>query len=64
MMCNINSTPRKSLDWKTPYEIFVNMFGKEALDKLGIYRINSKDIILIIDYLKKKNNDIIYIYLK
>lgn len=46
MMCNINSTPRKSLDWKTPYEIFVNMFGKEALDKLGIYRINSKDIIL------------------
>ena len=46
MMCNINSTPRKSLDWKTPYEIFVNMFGKEVLDKLGIYRINSKDVIL------------------
>lgn len=55
MMCNINSTPRKSLDWKTPYEIFVNMFGKEVLDKLGIYRINSKDVILNNRVVRKLN---------
>lgn len=29
MMCHINSTPRKSLDWKSPYEVFVEMFGNE-----------------------------------
>lgn len=46
MMCHINSTPRKSLDWKSPYEVFVEMFGNEALDKLNIYKVNSKDIIL------------------
>ena len=46
MMCHINSTPRKSLNWKSPYEIAVEMFGKEVFDKLGIYKIDSKDIIL------------------
>jgi transposase, IS30 family len=46
MMCHINSTPRKSLDWKAPYEVFVEMFGSEVLDKLNIYKVNSKDIIL------------------
>ena len=46
MMCHINSTPRKSLDWKSPYEVFVEMFGNEALDKLNIYKVNSEDIIL------------------
>ena len=55
MMCHINSTPRKSLDWQSPYEVFVKMFGKEALDKLGIYQVNSKDVILN-DNLFKNNN--------
>lgn len=46
MMCHINSTPRASLNWKSPYEVFVDMFGKEALDKLGIYQIKSNEVIL------------------
>lgn len=46
MMCHINSTPRKSLNWKSPYEVFVSMFGDEALNKLGIYKVDSKDVIL------------------
>lgn len=55
MMCHINSTPRKSLNWKSPYEVFVEMFGSEVLDKLGIYQVNSKDVILN-DRLFKKDN--------
>ena len=46
MMCHINSTPRKSLNWKSPYELFVEMFGNEVLNKLGIYQVDSKNIIL------------------
>ena len=46
MMNNINSTPRKSLDWKTPYDVAVEMFGEEPFKKLGITKINSQDIIL------------------
>ena len=46
MMNNINSTPRKSLDWKTPYDKAVDMFGKNVFEKLGIIKINSIDIIL------------------
>lgn len=46
MMCNINSTPRKSLDWETPYDKAVKMFGEEPFIKLGIYKINSKEVIL------------------
>lgn len=46
MMCHINSTPRKSLNWKSPYEVFVELFNKETLDKLDIYQVESKNIIL------------------
>ena len=46
MMCHINSVPRKSLNWKSPYEVFVEMFNKEVLDKLNIYQVESKNIIL------------------
>lgn len=35
-MCHINSTPRKSLNWKCPYDVAVEMFGKNSFDKLGI----------------------------
>ena len=54
MMCHINSTPRKSLDWQSPYEVFIKMFGKEALDKLGIYQVHSKDVILNDNLFKNK----------
>ncbi len=56
MMCHINSTPRKSLNWKSPYEVFVEMFGNEALNKLGIYQVDSKDVILN-DKLFKQNKN-------
>lgn len=46
MMNHINSTPRKSLDWKSPYEVAVEMFGEEFLKKLNISKIDSKKIIL------------------
>lgn len=46
MMNQINNTSRKSLDWKSPYEVATEMFGEEAFNKLGIYKIDSKDVIL------------------
>ena len=46
MMNHINSTPRKSLDWKSPYDIAVEMFGEEPFHKLGIYKVDSKEVIL------------------
>jgi len=57
MMCHINSTPRKSLNWKSPYEVFVSMFGEEPLKKLGIYYVNSKDIILNDKLFKQIDNN-------
>lgn len=56
MMCHINSTPRKSLKWKSPYDVFVSMFGEEPLKKLGIYQVNSKDVILNDNLFKQIDN--------
>ena len=46
MMNHINSTSRKSLGWKSPYDVAVEMFGEEPFQKLGIHKISSKDVIL------------------
>lgn len=46
MMNHINSTPRKSLGWKSPYDVAIEMFGEEPFQKLGTYKIDSKDVIL------------------
>lgn len=46
MMNHINSTPRKSLGWKSPYDVALEMFGQDPFQKLGIHRINNKDVIL------------------
>lgn len=46
MMNHINSTPRKSLNWKSPYEVATEMFGEEVFKKLGIIKIDSKEVIL------------------
>lgn len=46
MMNHINSTPRKSLNWKSPYEVATEMFGQEVFKKLNILKIDSKEIIL------------------
>lgn len=56
MMCHINSTPRKSLEWKSPYEVFAEMFGEEPLKRLGIYRVDSKDVILTDNLFKQTDN--------
>lgn len=55
-MCHINSTPRKSLDWKSPYDIAVEQFGKEIFDKLGIYKVDSKEVILNNSLFKQTND--------
>ena len=46
MMNNINSIPRKSLNWKSPYDVTLEMFGEEIFTKLGIIKIDSKDVII------------------
>lgn len=43
---HINSTPRKSLGFKTPYQVMSNIFGKKLLDDLNIIEINSDEVIL------------------
>ena len=55
MMNHINSTPRKSLNWKSPYEVSVEMFGEEFLKKLNISKIESKEVILNSKLFKEDN---------
>lgn len=43
---HINSTPRNSLGFKTPFELFKTAFGIEALKILNINEINKDDIHL------------------
>lgn len=56
MMNHINSIPRKSIDWKSPYDIATNTFGEEAFNKLGIHKINNKDLIINNKLFNKGNN--------
>ena len=41
---HINSTPRKSLGGKTPYEIFSFLYGKNILKKLNIQKIAKDEV--------------------
>ena len=43
---HINSTPRNSLGFKTPFELFKTAFGIEALKILNINEINKDDVHL------------------
>lgn len=62
MFSHINSTPRKSLKGKTPYEMFEFMYntidnpkqGNEILDKLDIKKIKRDEVVLK-PYLIKQN---------
>ena len=62
MFSHINSTPRKSLKDKTPYEVFNFMMstfdnpnrGKEILDLLNIKEIKRDEVVLK-PYLLKQN---------
>ena len=46
MFSHINSTPRKSLNYKTPYEVFTFMYGKDITKKLNIQEIKRDKVIL------------------
>ena len=52
MFSHINSTPRKVLNGKTPYEAFEFLYGKEILNKLNIQKIE-KDMVTLQPYLLK-----------
>ncbi len=64
MFSHINSTPRKSLNGKTPYEVFAFMMstidnpnrGKEILDLLNIKEIK-RDEVTLKPYLLKNNKN-------
>ncbi len=43
---NINSCVRKSKDDRTPYELMVNRFGKDLVNRLGITKIDKRSIRL------------------
>jgi len=46
MFSHINSTPRLSLNDRTPYETFCFFYGSEPADLLGIQSISRDDVIL------------------
>ena len=43
---NINSYRRKSLNGKTPYEVFESLYGSKPLELFGIFKIESAKVIL------------------
>ena len=49
---HINSTPRASLNGKTPYEAFTFFYGEELLNKLKIKKID-RDEVTLMPYLLK-----------
>lgn len=52
MFSHINSVPRKSLNGKTPYEVFSFFYGENILNKLGIEKIHP-DTVTLQPYLLK-----------
>ena len=50
MFSHINSTPRATLNGKTPYEAFEFLYGTEILEKLNIQKIE-KDMVTLQPYL-------------
>ena len=44
MFSHINSTPRKSLGGKTPYEVFSFLYGENILKKLNIQKIAKDEV--------------------
>ena len=45
MFDHINSTPKKSLNGKTPYEMFEFLYGSDLLHKLGVNKIDKDNVI-------------------
>lgn len=52
MFSHINSTPRKSLNGKTPYETFEFLYNSKILEKLKVEKIE-KDTVTLQPYLLK-----------
>jgi IS30 family transposase len=46
MFSHINSTPRRSLSDKTPYEVFVFLYGRKASDLLNIRAVPRDEVTL------------------
>lgn len=46
MMNHINSYPRKSLDGKSPTDLFIEQFGEKLAKKLGIKKIPTEKVLL------------------
>ena len=46
MMNNINNVKRKSMGFKTPYELFKNIYGEEYTKKLHLKHISSDEVDL------------------
>ena len=53
MFSHINSTPRESLNGKSPYEVFEFMYGSKILDLFNIQKIE-RDKVILKPYLLKK----------
>lgn len=47
MFSHINSTPRESLNGKTPYEAFAFFYGEDLLRKLNVTKIDKDDVTLM-----------------
>ena len=46
MMNNINNVKRKSMEYKTPYEIFKNIYGEECTKKHHLQHITPDEVDL------------------
>ena len=55
-MNHINNTKRKKLNGNTPFNLMVNKFGIENINKLGFHYIEPNKIILNYSIFKDDNN--------
>ena len=46
MMNNINNVKRRSIDYKTPYEISKNIYGNKIAKKLHLFPIQKDEVNL------------------
>ena len=53
IMSHINSYKRKKLNFKSPYFMFSQIYGKDTIDKLGIQEIEPNNVSLSNSILKK-----------
>ena len=43
---HVNSYPREKWNWKTPIDLFAEIYGKEVLEKLGLERVPIEEVRL------------------